>query len=311
MNSMNNMNKIILVDVLEGIRLSKTQGLKFDLIICDPPYNVGKNFGRHKQTMSSESYLKWTEEWINGLFELLKPNGLIYVYGFAEILAHISVRFRSESQRWLVWHYTNKTVPGSSFWQRSHESILCLWMQKKFPKLQVDQIREPYTKNYLKCAGKVRKDVKSRFGNSVTKYQAHQNGALPRDVIKIPALAGGAGSKERWFKCEDCDEVYPPGQLKNHLDHSTWKHPTQKPQALTKRLICSVVKHGDDASVLIPFAGSGSECVVSKRLGLDFLGFEICSDYVDFANRWIELDAAKPYAKPLALDVVNPYSIRS
>ncbi len=307
------MNKVLLTDVSDGIRFAKKQRLKFDLIICDPPYNVGKNFGKHKKAMSLESYLEWTQSWLNGLFKLLKPNGLIYIYGFAEILAHISVRFSFKSQRWLVWHYTNKTVPGSSFWQRSHESILCLWTQKKFPKLQIDQIREPYTENYLKCAGKTRKDVKSRFGNRFTKYQAHQNGALPRDVIKIPALAGGAGFKERWFKCEDCDEIYPPGQLKNHLDHSTWKHPTQKPQELTKRLIGSVVKYGKDASVLIPFAGSGSECVVSRRLGLDFLGFEICADYVDFANRWLELEASgantkphvKPYKKPLSGDVIS------
>jgi len=34
-------------------------------------------------------------------------------------------------------------------------------------------------------------------GNKETIYKAHEGGALPRDVIKIPALAGGAGMSER------------------------------------------------------------------------------------------------------------------
>lgn len=290
------MNEIILTDVLSGLSSAKQKGLKFDLAICDPPYNIGKSFEKKSNAMTHEEYLEWTKKWLTGVSCVLKPNGLIYIYGFAEILAHISVLFPRENQRWLVWHYTNKTVPSSKFWQRSHESILCLWIDKK-PNLLIDQIREPYTKSYLKCSGKVRKDVQSRFGNNLTKYQVHSRGALPRDVIKAPALAGGAGYKERWFKCENCQDIYPPNQQKNHLDHKTWKHPTQKPFGLTERLISSVIRPYDTkASVLIPFAGSGSECIVARSLGINFLGFEKHPPYSWFANRWLELS---DYLKPI------------
>ena len=292
------MNRIVTTDILEGISYSKRKGLKFDLAICDPPYNAKNEFDKSSRSMSHESYIRWTEEWLKGVFELLKQDGLVYVYGFAEVLAHIAVGFSRENQKWLQWHYTNKTVPRSKFWQRSHESILCLWNQKK-PPLQVDQIREPYTESYLKCVGKVRKDVQSRFGKDLTKYNVHKKGALPRDVIKVPALAGGAGYKERWFKCEDCGDIYPPSRLKDHRDHKTWKHPTQKPMSLTRRLIQSKVKSDDmDASILIPFAGSGSECIVAKRLGVNFLGFEISPTYAWFANRWLELEPCFNPVKP-------------
>jgi site-specific DNA-methyltransferase (adenine-specific) len=40
--------------------------------------------------------------------------------------------------------------------------------------------------------------------------------------------------------------------------------------------------------VLIPFTGSGSECVVSKKLGIPFIGVEINPEYVKFGRGWLK-----------------------
>jgi len=166
---------------------------RFAVIIADPPYNIGKDFGNNSDSRSLPDYIDWTKRWLSICFNHLADNGVIYVYGFAEILAHIAVQYPLDKQRWLVWHYTNKTVPSSQFWQRSHESILCLWKNKR-PNLNIDAIREPYMDAYHRCIGKTRKGTEGRYSRSgqTTTYTAHANGALPRDVIKIPALAGGA-----------------------------------------------------------------------------------------------------------------------
>lgn len=74
-------------------------------------------------------------------------------------------------------------------------------------------------------------------------------------MIKVPALAGGAGKKEKV------------------------KHPTQKPLDLCRRLIKSAQQ--DEGLLVVPFAGSGSECVAAKELGVPFIGFEINPDYVE------------------------------
>lgn len=282
---------IIKGDVIKILR-DQPFDIKFDVVIADPPYNIGKDFGNNNDFMPLDEYVEWTKDWLHHCFRLLEDDGIIYVYGFSEILSQISTQYPLDQQRWLIWHYTNKAVPSLKFWQRSHESILALWKSEKRPDLEIDQIREPYTESYLNNAvGKERKATPSRFGGNKgkkTKYKAHKKGALPRDVIKIPALAGGAGASERWFMRLDNKKVYPPNEMKNHRDAETLKHPTQKPMKLTEKLIRSRIIKGETGRVLIPFAGSGSECLVANQLGCEYRGIEINPLFVEFANKWMK-----------------------
>jgi site-specific DNA-methyltransferase (adenine-specific) len=231
------------------------------IVLADPPYNIGKDFGNDSDKRSMEDYLTWTDAWIRECLRILKPNGTMFVFGFSEVLALILARVPWDVQRrWLVWHYTNKNVASLHFWQRSHESVLVLWKQDKV--FHRDEVREPYTDGFLKgAAGKPRAATKGRFskGDATTTYCAHPAGALPRDVLKVPALAGGAGAKER-------------------VDH-----PTQKPVALCERLLRSCCQPATDGFVLVPFVGSGTECVAAQRLGLPFVGMELNKKYVDLA----------------------------
>jgi site-specific DNA-methyltransferase (adenine-specific) len=79
-------------------------------------------------------------------------------------------------------------------------------------------------------------------------------------VVKVPALAGGAGMNERV------------------------NHPTQKPLALCEKLIRSCKQPATEGYVLVPFAGSGSECVAAKRIGLPFVGIELNAEYVSLIH---------------------------
>ena len=228
------------------------------IVLADPPYNIGKDFGNDSDKQEMPAYLAWCDAWIAECLRILKPNGTCFIYGFSEILALILSRVPSTvNRRWLVWHYTNKNVASMNFWQRSHESILVLWKTDKI--FNRDAVREPYTEGFLNgAAGRKRAATKGRFstGDKETTYTAHPAGALPRDVIKIPALAGGAGLKERV------------------------NHPTQKPLALCSRLIAACAQPADAGYVLVPFAGSGSECVAAKMADLPFVGIELNPEYI-------------------------------
>jgi site-specific DNA-methyltransferase (adenine-specific) len=255
-------NNIYNMDCIKGIKLLKDNSV--DIIIADPPYNIGKDFGNNSDKQEFNKYIDWCKEWIDECFRVLKDGGTFYIYGFSEILAYLRVLIKYDV-RWLIWHYTNKNSPTNKFWQRSHESILCCYKTK--PIFNLDDVREPYSDNYLKSVGKERKSTKGRFsdGSKTTTYKAHKKGALPRDVLKFPALAGGAGKKER-------------------VDH-----PTQKPLSLTEHLLkASKNKKIKNNLLLVPFVGSGTECVAAKDLGINYIGFEKNKDYVKLAKKRIK-----------------------
>lgn len=286
------LNKIILGDAVKELRRLPSDSC--DVIIIDPPYNIGKDFGNNGDKRELNEYVEWSKSWINEAIRIMKPTGTLFIYGFSEILAHLSVVIPI-NKRWLIWHYTNKNVASLNFWQRSHEAIICAWKDK--PIFNRDEVREPYTEGFLNgAAGKVRKGTLGRFSKEgvETIYNAHEGGALPRDVIKTPALAGGAGMIERWFLCKTCDDVFEPQKLKNHLKHEVIKHPTQKPVELTQKLIKSAMPK-KNGIVLVPFVGSGSECVVAKELGLSYLGYELNPDYIKIAEKWLANTKCAPH----------------
>jgi len=278
------LNKIILGDAVKELR--KLPNDSCDVIIVDPPYNIGKDFGNNIDKRELNEYVEWSKNWINEAIRIMKPTGTLFIYGFSEILAHLSIEIPID-KRWLIWHYTNKNVASLNFWQRSHEAIICAWKDK--PIFNRDEVREPYTEGFLNgAAGKIRKGTLGRFSKEgiETIYNAHKGGALPRDVIKVPALAGGAGMIERWFLCKTCNDVFEPQKLKEHLKHEIVKHPTQKPIELTQKLIKSAMPK-KNGIVLVPFVGSGSECIVAKELGLYYLGYELNPDYIKIAEKWL------------------------
>ena len=252
-------SKVVHGDTLETLPTLPSESAQ--IVLADPPYNIGKDFGNNSDRQKLVDYLEWCDKWIAECLRILKPNGTMFVYGFSENLALILSRIPMNiNRRWLVWHYTNKNVASLNFWQRSHESILVLWKEDKV--FHRDEVREPYTDKFLNnAAGKTRAASKGRFSKDgkETTYNANPKGALPRDVIKVPALAGGAGMKERV------------------------NHPTQKPLALCEKLLVSCKQ--DDGYVLIPFAGSGSECVAAKKLNLPFIGIELNEEYVGLINQ--------------------------
>jgi site-specific DNA-methyltransferase (adenine-specific) len=264
-----------------------------DIIIADPPYNIGKDFGNKSDSQTMKDYIEWCKLWLVEFERVLKPTGTGYIYGFSEILAHISVNLTLPN-RWLIWHYTNKNVPGYNFWQRSHESIICFWKDSSQRIFNEDAAREPYTLGFLNgAAGKVRKATKGRFstGDRETIYAANENGAMGRDVLKVPALAGGAGINERVYFCKTCNDVFMGGKSE-HEGHELEEHPTQKPMELTCKLLQAAMPK-TDAKVFIPFAGTGSECMCCKDMGLDYISCDINENYVQWANKLLD-----KYVKP-------------
>lgn len=283
-----NTNKGLIQNIDCLIGMKELPDNSIDIIIADPPYNIGKDFGNDSDKQTYPDYIEWVKLWLIECQRLLKPTGTMFIYGFDEILAHISVLLPIKQHRWLTWYYTNKNVASLNFWQRSHESIICYW--KNTPLFNRDAVREPYTEDFIKgSAGRVRPvGLTGRGGKKESIYNANPLGALPRDVIKVSTLAGGRSLQERIIYCKTCKKIISPKDRKAHLTHDLIIHPTQKPMDLTDKLIKSCKPDGN-FTVLIPFCGSGSECIVTLMNNGTYIAYEINPDYVLLAQENIKV----------------------
>jgi DNA modification methylase len=67
----------------------------------------------------------------------------------------------------------------------------------------------------------------------------------------------------------------------NVLDKDAYGHPTCKPLECVMNHLRHTTNEGD--IVLDPFLGSGTTCIAAKRLGRNWIGFEINKEYYDIA----------------------------
>ena len=71
-------NKIHNEDCIIGMKKIKSESV--DIIICDPPYNIGKDFGNDSDKQKMDEYLLWCDKWISECLRILKPRNNIYLW---------------------------------------------------------------------------------------------------------------------------------------------------------------------------------------------------------------------------------------
>lgn len=135
--------KIILGDAISEMK--KLESDMFDLVIADPPYNLGKDYGNNHDIKSFKEYLDFSRDWIKEAHRVLKPNGTIYVFiGFRFISYLYDILDRELGMffnSWIVWHYTQGIGKTKGFSPR-HDDILMFTKSKDFI-FNLDNIRVP------------------------------------------------------------------------------------------------------------------------------------------------------------------------
>jgi site-specific DNA-methyltransferase (adenine-specific) len=71
-----------------------------------------------------------------------------------------------------------------------------------------------------------------------------------------------------------------------------YEHETCKPETLTRALLLTCSREKD--LVLIPFAGSGTECAMCVKENRNFIGFEIEEKYTKMANDRTDIIKSQP-----------------
>jgi len=136
----------IKVEVGDAINLMDTlESASIDLIIADPPYNLGKNYGNNSDNVDFDGYIDFSKKWLESAKRVLKPNGTIYVFMGVRLISYLYNILEKELgmsfNSWITWHYTQGIGKTKGFSPR-HDDILMFTKGNKFT-FNIDSIKVP------------------------------------------------------------------------------------------------------------------------------------------------------------------------
>jgi DNA modification methylase len=136
------------IEVITGdalIELDRLEKGSVDLVIADPPYNLGKDYGNNHDIRGFDQYLSFSREWLGKAHRVLKDSGTLYVFAGFRFISYFYDILDRELQMffnsWIVWHYTQGMGRTRGFSPR-HDDILMFTKSKEF-KFNLDDVRIP------------------------------------------------------------------------------------------------------------------------------------------------------------------------
>ena len=278
-----------------------------NLIIADPPYfEVRGDFDFVWD--SFDDYLKDVEKWAIECKRLLAENGTLFWYGDAKRIAYAQIIFDKYFNlvNSLVWENTNphkqqiRFSKGLRSFAPITERILMYSNevnQTGLERIKLDVNNFQTLRNHFKemheWVDVSKRELIQRVGQRVDhcfRYNSTQWDLPTLETFNELIQQFKINEWDSFREYEDLRREYedlrrPFDNFNNfgdviHLPNyegGKYKHPTIKPEALTRALLLTCSRPND--LVLVPFAGSGTECVVSKKENREFIGFEIDEKY--------------------------------
>jgi site-specific DNA-methyltransferase (adenine-specific) len=80
-----------------------------DLVVADPPYNIGFDYGYGSKADRRDDYDLWCQRWIGWCYRVLKPHGSIWIISGQEHGADIDIAMRNSGltiRNRITWHET-------------------------------------------------------------------------------------------------------------------------------------------------------------------------------------------------------------
>jgi len=227
-----------------------------DLAFADPPFNIGYDYDVYDDKQEAAAYLDWCEKWIAGVHAALKPTGTFWLAIGDEYAAELKVASQKlgfTCRSWVIWYYTFGVNCKNKF-SRSHAHLFHFVKDAKSFTFNVDNIRVPSARMLV-------------YGDG----RANPKGRLPDDTWILRPQDHPQG-----FQAEEDTWYFP--RVAGTFKERAGFHGCQMPEQLLGRIIRACSNEGD--SVLDPFSGSATTLAVAKKLGRQFIGFDLSPDYI-------------------------------
>lgn len=228
-----------------------------DLIIIDPPYNMDKDFRTIRfKHMDDEQYAEYLRSWLPKIVRLLKPNGSLYICcDWKSTAAVYQVMSENISIKSRITWQREKGRGAKANWKNSMEDI---WFGVKNDSdyyFDVDAV-------------KLRRRV----------IAAYKENGKPKDWEVTET-----GNFRLTHPSNFWDDISVPYWSM----HENTDHPTQKPEKLVAKMILASCPEG--GVVFDPFVGSGTSSVVAKKLGRNYCGVEINTQYALWTEKRLDM----------------------
>lgn len=235
------LNRIFCEDALHGMQRIPDGAV--DLILADPPYGLGKDYGNDSDKLDTEAYLEWMQQWIDVALPKLTPGGSLYIFltwrYSPEVFVMLKQRMMMVNE--IIWDRRVPSMGGSTRRFSSVHDTIGLFAKSRDYYFDVDAVRIPYDE--------------------------------PTKKARSRAIFVGAKWLELGYNPKD---VWSVSRL--HREHrERADHPTQKPLEIIERMVKASCPPG--GVVLDPFMGSGTTAVAAQRSGRNFVGFELNPQY--------------------------------
>ena len=219
-----------------------------DLVVADPPYGLGKDYGNDSDRLSGAAYLEFSRRWIECLLPKMKENASLYVFltwqHSPEVFCYLKGRMLMVNE--IIWDRKVPSMGGSTRKFSSVHDTVGFFARSKDYYFDLDAIRiayDPQTK-------------KARTRSIFVGKKWLEIGYNPKDVWSVTRL--------------------------HRQDPEREHHPTQKPLEIVERMVLASCPAG--GLVLDPFMGSGTTAVACAWHGRRFAGYEINPDYFAIAR---------------------------
>ena len=246
-------------DFFDGV--ARLADASVDLVIADPPYGLGKDYGNDSDRRSGEEYLAFSRRWIDAVLPKLKANGSLYVFltwQYApEVFSYLKTRLLMVNE--IIWDRRVPSMGGSTRKFSSVHDNIGLFAASRDYYFDVDSVRIPYDAQ----------TKKARSRSIFVGKKWLEVGYNPKDLWSVSRL---------------------------HRQHAEREdHPTQKPLAIIERMVLASSPPG--GLVLDPFMGSGTSAEAAAKHARRFAGFELNGEYFAIARRRVAAAARTGAAK--------------
>lgn len=313
-------NELHLMDNQKGIAKLADKSVK--LIIADPPYyKIKGDFDFEFKDF--QEYLNFMENQAKLYKRVLADNGSLFVYGHAKNIAYVQIIFdkyfnlENNITIHIVDRQTNKGVESFNCFAPVTERVL--FYSNEIERTGLEEIKldvnnfkslRNYFEQVQNFIGISLKKINDTLGHRKAEHCFYWNSTqwdMPtKETYLDLVLKFKIDKYKNYREYEDLRREYedlrrPFYNTKKLTDvmrysqesHITrqFDHDTIKPERLTLDLIETTTKEND--LVLIPFGGSGTECVCSMRLKRQWIAFENKKKYFDIALKRIHSEYEK------------------